>query len=319
MSRTADLPAPWTAADVPDQHGRVAVVTGANTGLGYETAKVLAEHGAAVVLACRDPRKAADAAARIREAAPDADLATVELDLASFASIRRAAGQLGARYPRLDLLINNAGLIALRRELSEDGFELHFAVNHLGHFMLTGLLLDRLLPAPCSRIVTVASVAHRNGRINFDDLQSEHRFRSAAAYPQSKLANLMFTYELQRRLDAAGAHTIAVAAHPGNAHTDLIRHLPQWIQAVVPHPAVRRATRWLFQSAHMGALATLRAATDPRVRGGEYYGPPGRLQFTGHPERVASSARSRDTAQQRRLWDESERLTGLTYPLTSAR
>jgi NAD(P)-dependent dehydrogenase (short-subunit alcohol dehydrogenase family) len=318
MTPAANTGARWTAADVPDQRGRVAVVTGANTGLGYETAKVLAERGATVVLACRDLGRAADAAARIAAAAPGADVTTVKLDLASFAAIRRAADQLRSRYPRLDLLINNAGVIARSRRLSEDGFELHFAINHLGHFMLTGLLLDTLLPVPGSRIVTVASIAHRRGDIHFDDLQLERRWRSALAYPQSKLANLLFTYELQRRLAAAGAQTIAVAAHPGNAHTDLIRDFPR-VARIAAHPGMRWVNGWLLQSAYMGALATVRAATDPQVRGGEYYGPPGRLQFTGHPERVDSTARSHDQALQRRLWEESERLTGLTYQLASAR
>jgi NAD(P)-dependent dehydrogenase (short-subunit alcohol dehydrogenase family) len=309
MSRVAR----WTAADVPDQRGRVAVVTGANTGLGYETAKVLAERGATVVLACRDLQKAEQAAARIGEAAPGAEVTTVELDLASFASIRRAAAEIGSRHPRLDLLINNAGIIALRREVSEDGFELTLAVNHLGPFMLTGLLLERLLPVPGSRVVIVASIAHRSGHIHFDDLQLERGFRSGLAYPQSKLANLLFAYELQRRLDAAGAQTIAVAAHPGNAFTDLTRQLPGWMRAAMRNRGVQWTFSRLIQSARMGALSTLRAATDPGVRGGEYYGPPGRLQFAGHPERVGSNARSRDPALQRRVWEESERMTGFTF------
>jgi NAD(P)-dependent dehydrogenase (short-subunit alcohol dehydrogenase family) len=315
MSRTER----WTAADAPDQRGRVAVITGANTGLGYETAKVLAERGATVVLACRNPQRAAEAAARIGEAAPGAQLTTVELDLASFASIRRAAQEIGARHPRLDLLINNAGVIELRRELSEDGFERTLAVNHLGPFMLTGLLLERLLPVPGSRIVIVASIAHRSGYIHFDDLQLERRFRSGLAYPQSKLANLLFTYELQRRLEAAGAQPIAVAAHPGNAFTDLTRQLPGWLRAALGNRVLQWTAGRMIQSAQVGALSTLRAATDPRVRGGEYYGPPGRLQFTGHPERVGSTARSRDPALQHRLWEETERLTGITYEFAAAR
>jgi NAD(P)-dependent dehydrogenase (short-subunit alcohol dehydrogenase family) len=267
-----------------------------------------------VVLACRDLGRAASATARIAETAPAADVSTVELDLGSFASIRRAAEELRSRYPRLDLLINNAGLMMPGRAVSEDGFELHLAVNHLGHFMLTGLLLDRLLPVPGSRIVSVASVAHRSGEIHFDDLQLERRLRRAVAYPQS---NLLFTYELQRRLAAAGARTIAVAAHPGNSLTDLVRHYPG-VARLVGYRRVRWATRGVFQSAQMGALPTLRAATDPHVRGGDYYGPPGRLQFTGYPERVASSGRSHDVERQRRLWEESERLTGVTYQLSHA-
>jgi NAD(P)-dependent dehydrogenase (short-subunit alcohol dehydrogenase family) len=316
MSPSAATHERWTAADVPDQRGRTVVITGANTGIGFEAAKVFAERAATVVLACRDLRKAEDAVARIAGTAPGAEVSTVALDLASFASVRRAAEHLRSRCPRLDLLINNAGLMVLRRQRSEDGFELQFATNHLGHFMLTGLLLDRLLPVPGSRIVTVASVAHRRGDIHFDDLQFERGDRWMAAYAQSKLANLLFTYELQRRLAAANAQTIAVTAHPGNARTDLLRHFPG--QRAIGHPSLRWVTDRLFQSAQMGALPTLRAAADPRVRGGEYYGPPGLLQFTGCPARVRSSRRSYDVDRQRRLWAESERLTGVTYRLADA-
>lgn len=302
----------WTSADVPDQRGRTAVVTGANTGLGFETARVLAERGATVVLACRDPERAARAATRLGAAGPDGTVSVVELDLASLDSVRRAAGELRARHPRLDLLINNAGLMSPSFQRTADGFELQFGVNHLGHFALTGLLLDRLLAVPGSRVVTVSSIAHRQGEIDFDDLPSERGYRWMAAYAQSKLANLLFTYQLQRRLAAAGAATIAVAAHPGNAKTDLIRHFPIR-QRTIGHPGLRWATWWLFQSAQRGALATLRAAVDPRVHGGEYYGPPGRLQFTGHPVRVDSSRRSHDLATQQRLWGRSEQLTGVSF------
>jgi NAD(P)-dependent dehydrogenase (short-subunit alcohol dehydrogenase family) len=290
----------WTAADVPGQSGRVAVVTGANTGLGFETAKVLLERGATVVLACRNLGKARDAIARLGGGV------AVELDLSSLDSVRRAAAEIGAAHPRLDLLINNAGLMSPARQETADGFELQFGTNHLGHFVLTGLLLDRMRDVPGSRVVTVSSIAHRQASIHFDDLQFTRGYRWGRAYGQSKLANLMFTYELQRRL--AGTSTIAVAAHPGNAQTELIRHFPRQ-QRIVGHPGMRWATSWLFQSAPMGALATLRAATDPAAEGGSYYGPPGRLQFTGAPELVRSSERSYDVEAQRRLWAESERLS----------
>jgi NAD(P)-dependent dehydrogenase (short-subunit alcohol dehydrogenase family) len=191
-----------------------------------------------------------------------------------------------------------------------DGFELQFGTNHLGHFALTGLLLEAMLPVPGSRVVTVSSTGHRVGRIHFADLQSERHYGRMAAYAQSKLANLMFTYELQRRLAAAGAPTAALAAHPGVAFTELTRHLPGVLQAAYP------AVGGLFtQSAAMGALPTLRAATDPAAAGGEYYGPAGLAQAKGYPVRVSSTARSRDLATQERLWAESERLTGVTYPV----
>ena len=207
--------AKWTSDDVPGQQGRLAVVTGANTGLGFETARVLAARGASVVLAVRDVEKGKRAAAAIAGAAPGADVMVQPLDLASLDSIRAAAGELRAQHPRIDLLVNNAGVMFPPRQTTRDGFELQFGTNHLGHFALTGLLLEQMLPVPGSRVVTVSSLAHRIGaRINFDDLQSERSYSRVGAYSQSKLANLMFTYELARRLPGAGT-TIAVAAHPG--------------------------------------------------------------------------------------------------------
>ncbi|MEV1176609.1 oxidoreductase, partial [Nonomuraea sp. NPDC049784] len=200
----------WTTADVGDQRGRIALITGANSGIGFETAKLLAEHGATVVLACRDEAKMSEAAKQLRSAAPRGEIATLGLDLASLASIRAAAEAFHDRHARLDLLINNAGLMIPPYGKTADGFESQFGVNHLGHFALTGLLLDRLLGTPGSRIVTISSNAHRRGTINFDDLQAERRYHPMTAYAQSKLANLLFTYELQRRLAAAGTGTIAV-------------------------------------------------------------------------------------------------------------
>jgi len=301
---------PWTVADVPDQSGRTAVVTGANSGIGFEAAAVLARRGAVTVLACRDAGKGEAAAARMTAAAPGASVSVVRLDLASLDAVRAAAAEILARHERLDLLINNAGLMWPAYGKTADGFELQFGTNHLGHFALTGLLLEAMLPVPGSRVVTVSSNGHRAGRLDFADLQSEQRYGRMTAYAQSKLANLMFTYELQRRLAATGAPTVALAAHPGNAFTDLTRHLPAVVQSAYP------AVAGLFgQSAAMGALPTLRAATDPAAAGGEYYGPGGLAQFKGYPVRVSSTARSRDEGTQRRLWAESERLTGVTYPV----
>ena len=304
----------WTAADVPDQSGRTAVVTGASSGLGLETARVLAARGATVVLACRDTEKARRAAGRIETEAGRASVRVVRLDLACLAPVRQAAEEIRDTCPRLDLLINNAGVMAAPYRRTEDGFELTLATNHLGPFALTGLLLDRLLDTPGSRVVTVSSIGHRmgTGAMAFDDLQSERGYRPWPAYYQSKLANLLFTYELQSRLAAAGAGPAALAAHPGNARTDLWRHTP-WLTRTLYRPGLRALTFWFAQGAPAGALATLRAATDPAARGGEYYGPPGRLQYTGYPVRVESSARSHDMADARRLWELSERLTGVSY------
>jgi NAD(P)-dependent dehydrogenase (short-subunit alcohol dehydrogenase family) len=300
------MTAKWTSDDVPGQHGRVAVVTGANTGLGFETARVLAARGASVVLAVRDTDKGKRAAARIAGAAPGADVTVQPLDLASLESIRAAAAGLRARHPRIDVLVNNAGVMFPPRQATGDGFELQFGTNHLGHFALTGLLLEQMLPVPGSRVVTVSSLAHRiRARINFGDLQSERSYSRVAAYSQSKLANLMFTYELQRRLSGA-ATTIAVAAHPGLAATELARNSPviaaSFYALVSQNPA-------------MGALPVLRAATGPGVLGGQYYGPRGRFGARGYPELARSSRRSRDTAIQRRLWTVSEELTGVTFPV----
>jgi NAD(P)-dependent dehydrogenase (short-subunit alcohol dehydrogenase family) len=307
----------WTIADVGDQRERVALVTGANTGIGYETALALAARGATVVLACRDLGKAEQARGRLRAAVPDADLAILRVDLAALTSVQAAAVQFRDRYARLDLLINNAGLMIPPYGRTEDGFELQFGTNHLGHFALTGLLLDRLLGTPGSRVVTVSSNGHRRGRIDFDDLNAKRHYHPMTAYTQSKLANLLFTHELQRRLAAAGAGTVAVAAHPGAARTDLMRHSP-WLFRF----AISQRTRWLFswliQDEAAGALPTLRAATDPGARGGEYYGPGGWREFTGrYPVRVEAAAAAHDAAVQRRLWDVSERLTGVRFDLAA--
>lgn len=305
----------WTAEDVPDQHGRTAVITGANTGLGLEAARVLAQHGAAVVLACRTPAKAADAADRIRAVAPASTVTTLRLDQASLALIRDAAEQLRAEHERIDLLINNAGMLgSSERTVTADGFEATFATNHLGVFAFTGLVLDRLLLVPDSRVVTLSSLTHRSATLDFDDLQSQRRYRRNVAYSRSKLANLLFTYGLQRRLSAAGAGTISVAAHPGQSRTEFTRDLNP-VARFLYGPRVEALTGWMMQDRAVGVLGTVRAAVDPNVRGVEYYGPPGLFGLTGYPVHVKSSARSHDTTAQDRLWQESERLTNISYPL----
>jgi len=299
----------WTTNDIPDQTGRTAVVTGANTGLGYETANALAAKGAHVVLAVRNLDKGNAAADLIRRVNAGASVSVQKLDLGSLASIRSAADQMRSDFSSIDLLINNAGVMMPPKSTTEDGFELQFGTNHLGHFALTNLLLDRIVATPGSRVVTVSSVGHRfaRGGIRFDDLQSDREYNRVRAYGQSKLANLMFTYELQRRLQ--GTNTIAVASHPGGSRTELIRNLP---------PIVAAATRLLepvMQGADMGALPALRAATDPGVIGGQYFGPDGFAEQRGYPKVVASSAASHDTDAQRRLWTVSEELTSVMAPI----
>src|SRR6266540_5253464 len=307
----------WTIARIPDLSGLTAIVTGASAGIGFETARGLAGHGASVVLACRNIDKAERAAARIRAENEGAVIDVVHLDLASLASVREAASEILGAYPRLDLLINNAGVMEPPYERTEDGFELTFATNHLGHFALTGLLLDRLLGTPGSRVVTVSSEGHARGVMNFDDLQSETGYKPAQAYYQSKLANLLFTYELDRRLRAIGAQTIALACHPGIVLTDLYRNRSRLERAPLS-PRLGKLNFWLVQSKEMGALPALRAAVDASAHGGEFYGPPGR-GYTGYPVPVKSSARSHDAADQARLWEVSEQLTGVAYPITPPR
>ena len=304
----------WTTREVPDQRGRVAVVTGANTGLGFETARALAARGATVVLAVRDVDKGARAAQRMagNVAGNVAGEVTVQrLDLTSLESVRDAAAALRGTHPRIDLLVNNAGVMYTPKQTTRDGFELQFGTNHLGHFALTGLLLESLLPVPGSRVVTVSSVGHRiRAAVHFEDLQWERSYSRAGAYGQSKLANLMFTYELQRRLAAHREGTVAVAAHPGVSNTELVRNSPAALRAFSD-----RVAPVITQSAAMGALPALRAATDPAVLGGQYYGPGGRGEVRGYPRVVTSSPQSYDLAVQQRLWAVSEDLTGVRFPL----
>jgi NAD(P)-dependent dehydrogenase (short-subunit alcohol dehydrogenase family) len=302
----------WTAADVPDQTGRVAVITGANTGLGFETAAVLAAKGAHTVLAVRNLDKGNDAVARITAANPNATVTLQQLDLMSLDNVRKAADELRTNHPRIDLLINNAGVMYTDKGVTKDGFETQFGTNHLGHFALTGLLLDHLLPVEGSRVVTVSSVGHRiRAKIHFDDLNLDRNYNRVVAYGQSKLANLLFTYELARRLAAKGASTAALAAHPGGSDTELLRNMPGGIRQVTQFVW----SNFIAQSPVLGALPTLRAATDPAAVGGQYYGPDGLGETRGHPKVVKSSAQSHDEDIARRLWTVSEELTGVTFPL----
>lgn len=289
-------------------------LTGATSGIGLETARLLAGRGANVILACRDTARAERTADRIRTANGPGTVRVVHLDLASLASVRAAAAQIASCSSRLDLLINNAGLVSRTQQRTEDGFELTLAVSHLGHFALTGLLLDRLLAAPAARIVTVSSIGHRQGTMRFDDLNFARGYEGDQAYWQAKLANLLFTYELQARLSAAGGGASALAAHPGLARTQFWQATSA-LERILVSPWLRPVAFWAVQDSERGALPTLRAATDPAARGGEYYGPGGYREFTGYPVRVRSSERSHDVAAQRRLWEISEQLTGVAVRL----
>jgi NAD(P)-dependent dehydrogenase (short-subunit alcohol dehydrogenase family) len=298
------MPRSFTADDVPDQSGRTFVVTGANTGLGFEAAKVLADRGARVLMGCRSRDKALAAMAEISEAVPDADLDFVPLDQGDLASIRVAADRI-ALEPRLDVLVNNAGIMVPPRELTTDGFESQFGVNHLGTFALTSHLLDMLGEQEESRVVVTSSLAHRGGEIFFDDIDAAKSYRAQRRYQQSKLANLLFTFELDRRLAAAGAETIAVACHPGIAVTELVRNMPGAFGLVTPF------IRPLFNSPAAGAWPTLMAATAPGVSGGDYVGPARWMETSGPARKVGATSRSRDRELADRLWDLSIEMTGV--------
>lgn len=302
----------WTEGNIPDLTGRVVLITGANSGIGYEAARACAEHGAQVVLACRNATKADDAVERIRVTAPAATLEVLPVDLADLESVAAAAEQFVAAHDRLDVLVNNAGLMALPHQRTVQGFEMQLGVNHLAAFALTGRLLGPLLATPNARVVAISSQGHRPGKIHFDDLQLESNYGPWRAYFQSKLANLLFTLELQRRFTRAGASAIAVAAHPGGASTNLGHENPGGIVNTIADKS-RPLIDKFMQSAAMGALPTLRAATDPDVVGGEYFGPDGFGEQQGHPKRVGRSRRAQDAEAAARLWDVSAELTGVTY------
>ena len=302
---------PWTEDNLPDLHGRRAIVTGANSGLGFETARALAQRGAAVTLAVRSVAKGEDAAARIRAVAPAADVRVAELDLASLASIRAFAATWRAEHADgLHLLVNNAGVMAIPRRETADGFEMQLGTNHLGHFALTGLLHDALTPD--ARVVTVSSLMHWVGAMRFDDLMGARRYNAWLAYGQSKLANLLFTMELHRRLEAAGSRVLAMAAHPGFAATNLQLVAPTMRGSSIGVQANALGNRLFAQSAAMGALPSLFAATASALPGNTFAGP-SRLS-RGYPRAVGRSARARDAVVARRLWDVSEELTGVRFP-----
>jgi NAD(P)-dependent dehydrogenase (short-subunit alcohol dehydrogenase family) len=298
----------WDFNNIPDQTGRVIIVTGGNSGLGYESALALARKGAQVIVASRDQTKAATALDQIREKVPGAKVGFRKLDLASLASVRAFAEEFKSAYSRLDVLLNNAGIASVARNETEDGFELHFGVNHLGHFALTGLLLDQLLNTANSRVVTTTSVMQTVGFINFDDLQLKRSYTRILAYGQSKLANMLFALELDRRLKAAGATTISVAAHPGYSNTNMTGNAGTF-GTLLEDMLLKFANEMIAQSAAMGALPQLYAATSPGVKGGELYGP--RFYTHGHPAINLGTVQAYDEEAARRLWQVSEELTGV--------
>jgi NAD(P)-dependent dehydrogenase (short-subunit alcohol dehydrogenase family) len=302
----------WTAADIPDQAGRTAVITGANSGLGLAAARALAGAGAEVVLACRNMEKGEAAVASIQADVPDASLALEELNLSSLASVRAFAERFSSSHESLDLLINNAGVMAPPRRETADGFELQFGVNHLGHFALTGLLLGAMQGREDARVATVSSTAHKMGRIDFDDPQRQRRYFRWSAYGQSKLANVLFARELDKRLRAVGSNVKSLAAHPGYSATNLQSAAPPLIDRVV----MGVTNRLLAQSAEMGALPELYAATRPNLDGGLFIGPDGFEEQRGHPKVVSPVKAGRDEATAARLWELSEELTGVTYAFT---
>ncbi|MGH2980346.1 MAG: oxidoreductase [Solirubrobacterales bacterium] len=296
---------------MPDQSGRTAVVTGANSGLGLVTARELARAGAHVIGTSRDPAKGRQAEAEIRQAVPDAGIEMRRLDLADLASVREFASEVAAARDRLDLLVNNAGVMMPPRSVTPDGFELQFGTNHLGHFALTGLLLERLGRGRDPRVVTVTSLEHRPGRIDFDDLTSERDYQPRTAYQRSKFANAVFGLELDRRLRAAGSPVKSVLAHPGYSATNLQTSGPTGPMKAL----LRVGNRLLAQSADRGALPQIHAATATDVQGGELYGPDGFNQLRGNPTRVKPVERATDPELGRRLWQVSEQLTGVTFSL----
>ena len=293
----------WTTADIPDQSGKIMIVTGANSGIGFETARSLALHGATVIMACRSLERGQAAVDQIRSQNPRGQAILQRLDLADLASVGEFAGRFLEEYNRLDILINNAGVMVPPYQLTVDGFELQFGTNHLGHFKLTGLLIDVLQSTPDSRVITVSSGLHIFGRINFRDLNSQRSYKNMLAYCQSKLANLLFGYELQRRAAGSGGVPISIVVHPGYAATNVQRY----------NRLFRMLNPIIAQSQEMGALPSLYAATSPEIHGGEYIGPDRFFGQHGYPHKIRSSQRSYDAELAQRLWEVSEELTKVQY------
>ena len=299
----------WTTDKIPDLTGKVIIVTGANSGIGFEATKEFARKGAETILACRNTNKAKKASDRIKKRIPDAKSVMMQLDLSSLESVDRFAEEFKENYSSLDVLLNNAGIMFVPYRTTSEGFESQVGVNHLGHFALTGLLFDLLTKTPGARVVNVSSNGHRMGKMDFDNyiFKNGKGYSRLGAYGRSKLSNLLFTYELDRRFKKANIDAIAVAAHPGISNTNLIR---QWYFKVLK-PIIILTT----QSAYMGALPLLRAAADLDVKGSEYYGPGGRGEQRGYPTKVESNGASHNKEDALRLWNLSEKLTCVSFPI----
>lgn len=307
---------PWTVAEAPDQSGRTAMVTGSNTGIGLEVARGLARRGARVILACRNDTAAAHAKRDIEDSAPGADIRTTHVDIGSLASIADCARRLHAELPRLDLLINNAGVVTGTRTLTADGFESDFGINFLGHFALTAQLIDLLTAAPAGRVVSVGSLSHGRGNaeLDFDDLQSEHSFGRLLTYSRSKMAATTFMVELQRRLATARVPALSVGAHPGGVRSTILRE--QSLVARIAYSGVVMTLARLFtQTPEQGALPILRAALDPTVQGGGFFGPANRWGLVGPPIAVPAAPSAHDPETGRRLWAVAEELTGVEFTI----
>lgn len=297
----------WNISKAPSQKGKIAIVTGANAGLGYETVLGLAQKGAKVIMACRNIAKAEKAKATILKKVPDGDVVVMEIDLSKLKSVSNFAKAFIEKYDALHLLINNAGVMVPPYEKTEDGFELQMGANYFGHFLLTGLLLEMIMQTPESRVVSLSSLAHKAGDIHFDNLHWETGYVKMKAYRQSKLACLIFAFELQRRLDKAGSSTLSVAAHPGISNTELGKHIPKLMYLLF-----RPLASFYIQKPEHGALPTLMAALGTEVKGGGYYGPTGNSQETkGPPGLARSKSKARDEEMGKRLWSVSEELTGV--------
>lgn len=307
----------WTIQNMPSLSGKVVIVTGGNSGLGYESVKAFAIKDAEVIMASRSLEKGEEARTDILKAVPEGKIRVMQLDLSSLESVRAFAADFNKEYKQLDILLNNAGIMMTPYFKTKDGFEGQFGTNHLGHFALTGLLFKTLQNTPGSRIVNVSSGAHRNGLMDFDNLQFEEgkEYTPMKAYGRSKIANLLFTYELQRKLEASESDTIALAAHPGIATTNLSRHVEGRLLFKLLTPLFKR----MAQDQAMGALPQLRASVDPRVKGSEYYGPDGKREWKGYPVVVQSNEASHNQQDAARLWEESEKLTGVKFEFKKAK
>lgn len=304
----------WTADQIPSQQGRTAIVTGANSGIGFETAVELARAGAKVILACRNPDKATAALAKLRERAPQADATLMTLDLSSLASVRRFATEFRAQHARLDLLINNAGILGVPLGRTVDGFESHLGTNHFGHFALTGLLIEPLLATPGARVITVGSLGHWRGNLDLDDLTYERTpYVPFQGYANSKQANLLFVTELARRFEAKGVNAISAAAHPGGADTTIKPRTDSFKQRFEDRFIAPIARKYLINSAAAGALPTLYAATVPDVRNNDYFGPDGFGGLRGSPTKARRRKNACDPELARQLWERSTALTGVSY------